>query len=168
MQAYLLFQKMPTETAAGMLVYLRENEREAYKSVLSSLAVQRKLRPVFIQKRPVDKQIAWMIDSMKLRVGNDIGEQVIQVWLLKANKEMLVAFLDAMKIEHDGEGSIEDLPETLDPAALKASVEDLLGTYPAHAVALYLNVFQAQRTEGWPALGDLITSDPRLRIGSTA
>jgi hypothetical protein len=168
MQAFLLFQKMPTETAAEMLQYLRENEREAYKSVLSSLAVQRKLRPVFIQKRPVEKQIAWMIDSMKLRVGNDIGEQVIQVWLMKANKEMLVAFLDAMKIEHDGEGSIENLPETLDAETLKTSVGGLLEKYPAHAVSLYLNVFQSQRADGWPALGDLIAADPRLQIGTAA
>jgi len=168
MQAFLLFQTMAAETAAEMLLYLREHEREAYKSVLSSLAVQRKLRPVFIQKRPLDKQIAWMIDSMKLRVGNDIGEQVIQVWLMKANKEMLVAFLDSMKIEHDGEGAINDLPETLEPEALKAAVEELLGAYPRHAVALYLNVFQAQRSGGWPALGDLLAADSRLRIDAAA
>ncbi len=168
MQAHLLFQRMPAETAAEMLRYLREHEREAYKSVLSSLAVQRKLRPVFIQKRPLDKQIEWMTESMKLRVGNDIGEQVIQVWLMKANKEMLVAFLDAMGIEHDGEGSIDNLPETMDPETLKTSVDGLLEKYPAHAVALYLNVFQSQRADGWPALGELIASDPRLQIGAAA
>ena len=57
-----LYQKMSPELAAAGLAYLRKEDRETYKTGLSSLAIQRKLRPAFIQKRPGDKQIEWMVE----------------------------------------------------------------------------------------------------------
>ncbi len=166
MQAHLIFEQIPGELATSVIQYLRDDERDIYKSALATLATQKKLRPVFIQKRPVEKQIEWIVDALKRRTSGEIGEQVLQVWLMKGNQEMLVKFLDEMKISHDGEGSVEDLPDELDADALKDAVEKLLADHPPGAVAIYLHVFRAQRSDGWPALNELLESDERLKLGA--
>ena len=160
--SYQLFQRVPGALTDEILQFLRSEERDVYKSALSTLAIGRKLRPVFVQKRPLDKQLAWMGQSLKLRTGNEVADQLLQVWLLKSKKDMLVKFLDGVGIEHDGEGSVDDLPEELDEAKLKGAVDALLADNDADAVKLYLHLFQTQRAGGWESLGKLLDEDERL------
>ncbi len=165
LQSYQLFQKASPELVDEILRYMRDEERAVYKSALAQLAAGRKLRPAFIQKRPLDKQLAWFADSLRLRSGDSIAEQLLQVWLLKSKKAMLVCFLDAMGIEHDGEGSVEDLPDAFDTDKLKEGVGKTLEEHPADAVKVYLHLFQTQRPGGWPELEDLLENDERLAFG---
>lgn len=162
MQSHELFKTMPAELSQGIIQYLRDDERDVYKSVIASLAVQKKLRPVFISRRPLDKQIEWVISTLSSKLGNDVGEQVIQVYLMKAHNEMLCDFLNALEIEHE-EGAVDVLPEELDAEAVKTAVDGLLDKYPPPAVSLYMRVFQTQRPDGWPAIGELIENDARLK-----
>ena len=48
--SHLLFQRIPEELSSAIVRYLRSEEREVYKSTLSALATERRLRPVFIQR----------------------------------------------------------------------------------------------------------------------
>lgn len=162
--SHQLFQRAPQALVDQILQFMRNEEREVYKSALATLASGRRLRPVFIQKRPLDKQLIWMADSLKLRTGDSVAEQLLQVWLLKANKEMLIAFLDKMGIEHDGEGSVDELPEELDADKLEGAVDSLLAEYPPDAVKIYLHLFRSQRPDGWESLGTLLAEDERLAL----
>ncbi len=162
--SHQLFQQATGALVDEILQFLRNEERDVYKSALATLASGRRLRPVFIQKRPLDKQLAWMADSLKLRGGDAVAEQVLQVWLLKAKKEMLVSFLDGMGIEHDGEGSVEELPEDLDADKLSGAIDALLEKHPADAVTVYLHLFQSQRPGGWESLAALLEGDERLSL----
>ena len=160
--SYQILQSVPGELVDEILNFLRDEERDVYKSALSSLATGRKLRPVFIQKRPLDRQIAWMGQSLKMKTGDEVAEQLLQVWLLKSKKDMLIKFLDGVGIEHDGEGSVDELPEEIDAEKLKTSVDALLDEYTADTVKVYLHLFQSQRPGGWESLGNLIENDERL------
>lgn len=161
-----LYQKMTPELAASSLAYLRKEDRDTYKTGLSSLAIQRKLRPAFIQKRSGDKQIEWMVDMLKLRTSVAVGEHMLQTWLMKEHTDMLVMLLDKLEIDHDGEGSVEgELPEELDSEKLEDALELLLAKKPAEVVAVYLHMFKLQRPVDWDNLGKLLSSDPRLAIG---
>ena len=162
MQSFELFKEMPTSLSAGIIQYLRDDERDVYKSVIASLSVQKKLRPVFIQRRPLEKQIEWIVSTLSTRLGNDVGEQVIQVYLMKAHKEMLSDFLDALKIEHE-EGAVDDLPEELEEADVKTAADALLEKYPHEVVSLYLRVFQTQRPDGWAGIAKVLEDDERLK-----
>ena len=86
------------------------------------------------------------------------------MWLLKARKEMLVTFLDEAGIEHDGDGGVEDLPDDLEADKVKAAVDKLLSDHPAGEVALYLHLFQMQRSDGWSAIADVLESDKRVKL----
>ncbi len=92
--SHLLFQRIPEELSSAIVRYLRGEEREVYKSTLSALATERRLRPVFIQKRPLEAQLKWMQESLKLKNSESIADQVLQVWLLKSKKDMVVGFLE--------------------------------------------------------------------------
>jgi hypothetical protein len=104
-----------------------------------------------------------MLQSLKLKTGILVADQVLQIWLLKAKTKMLIGFLDKLGIEHDGEGSVEgDLPESLDADKLKAAVDEMIEKNTEEEVIVYLTLFQAQKADGWAELTALIDSDERL------
>ncbi|MGD1979747.1 MAG: hypothetical protein PVJ98_10160 [Akkermansiaceae bacterium] len=165
MKAYEIFREIQPDTATSVFQYLRDEQREVYTASLSTLATNRKLRPVFIQRKPGPAQIDWLVKNIKLKTSDEIAEHVIQLWLMKAHQEMLTQFLDGVGIEHDGEGAAEDIPDELDAKKLKATVDQLLKDQDAEAVRIYLHVFQTQRPDGWPELTSLIESTPELQFG---
>jgi hypothetical protein len=162
--SHLLFQRISEDLASAIVHYLRSEEREVYKSTLATLATERRLRPVFIQKRPLEAQLSWMKESLKLKNSESIADQVLQVWLLKSKKDMVIGFLEAVGIEHDGDGSVEELPEEIDGEKLNVAVEKMIELNSADEVKLYLHMFQGQRPGGWEQLGKLLEEDERLKL----
>ncbi|MEM7012237.1 MAG: hypothetical protein AAF585_12200 [Verrucomicrobiota bacterium] len=151
--------------ARTIFQHLRDEEKDVYKSVLASLAQEKRLRPVFVQRKSVPQQIQWMYDTCKLKVADSVAEHTIQIWLLKAKKDLLTDFLKAMGIEHDEDGTVEDLPEKLDEKKLKSTITKLLKKNNAEELTLYLHMFQLQQPGGWDTLANLIESDDRLYLG---
>lgn len=148
-----------------MFQWMRSDERDLYKSTIATLAQDRRLRPVFIQKKSVTEQIAWIHKTLQLKTCNMIGEHLLQVFFMKGQEKILVTFCDSMGIEHDGKGSVDgDLPETLDANKLKSAVDTLLAEYSPQLTTLYLQVFNMQTEGGWSTLSDLLASDDRLKL----
>lgn len=165
MKAFELFQKIPSALGAEIIGYLRQELREVYKATVISLAQQRKLRPQFIQQKSGAAQAAWILDTLRLKSTEAVGEQVLQVWLMKGQSPMLVTFLDELDIPHDGNGGVEaDIPKEIAADKFQPAVEKLLAAYPPEKVAVYLHVFQLQQPGGWPALADLLASEPKLQF----
>lgn len=164
MKAYQIFQCISPELGRTVFQNLREEHRDAYKGVLISLAAKRRLRPVFLQRKPVPQQIEWLYKTCQVKPVDDLAENVLQVWLLKSQKPMLVQFLDELCVDHDEDGTVEDLPDALDGEKLKRAVDVLLKQFPAENVSLYLHVFQLQRPGGWDNLAALLQSDTRIAL----
>lgn len=165
MKAHQIFQEIQDETARSVFQYLRDEQREVYSASLATLAQNRKLRPVFIQRKPAPQQIDWLVKNVRLKGSDEIAEHVIQLWLMKGHQDLLIDFLDGMDIEHDGEGAAEDLPDEIDEKKLKKTVDTLLGKYDEELVRIYIHVFQLQQPEGWPEIEKLIESTPALQFG---
>lgn len=166
MRAYQLFQNISSDLATEIFSYLRSNEKDTYQGLVGSLAEQRKLRPIFILKKTPADQIAWLCKTSHLKIADGVDEHVLQIWLLNQQRALLISFLDSMGIEHDGEGSVDNLPDELDPDKLKTTVDQLLESNPEEIVKVYLHVFQLQRSDGWPTLGELLENDNRLSFTS--
>ena len=163
-----IFQDVKPETAASVFQYLRDEQREVYKASINSLAANRKLRPVFVQRKPTPEQIDWLVKNAKLRGSVEIATQVLQLWLLKAHPALLISFLDGLGIEHDGEGAADDIPDNLDAKKLESTVNDLLKSHDPELVRIYLHIFQLQRAKGWEELTALIEATPELQFGEAA
>ena len=160
-----IYKEADPSLIQDMFMHFREEEREIYKSALSGLAGQRKLRPVFVQKKPVPEQIAWMHKTLQMRACGAIGEHLFQVYFMKGQQALLITFCDGLGIEHNGEGTVEgELPKELDADKLKETVDALLKDHDPKLVTLYLRVFNLQVPGGWPSLAELLESDERLKL----
>ena len=164
MKANEIFSRMKKETVRSVFQYLRDSERDAYTTCLGSLAATRKLRPVYVQKKPVTEQIDWLTRNIGLRTSGEVAENVLQIWLLKVHPELLTEFLDGLGIEHDGKGSADEIPEKINAKKLKKTVDSLLEKHDSELVAVYLHTFQTQRAGGWEEITKLIESNPDLSL----
>lgn len=167
MKPHEIFKAVEPAIVTELFTTFRDEDRDVYKSALASLAQSRKLRPVFVQKKSVADQIAWMHKTLKLRGSDTVGEHLLQVWFMKFQQPLLIRFCDGMGIEHNGEGSVEGvLPAELDSDKLKETVEGLYTDFNPRIVSLYLNLFNLQRPGGWEALETLLSNDDRVRLGA--
>lgn len=164
MKSYILFQKADTETLNEILLWLRNQERFLYRAAIRDLGKLKKLRPQFVQQKPVAEQLDWLRKMLSWKPADDIACNLLQVWLLRKHEPMLVDFLTALGIEHDGHGVVNDLPETLDPEKVKEAVDLLFEKHPAGVVSIYLHMFQNQTETGWEALAFVLENDSRVTI----
>ena len=167
LNAYEIFQNIKPSIITDLFQWMRDDERDLYKSTVATLAQDRKLRTVFIQKKPVPAQIAWMHQTLKLKSSDMIGEHIFQVYFMQGQQALLVKFCDAMGIEHDGKGSVDgELPADLDADKLKAAVDALIEDNDAQLVSLYLRVFNLQRDNGWASITAILEADERLKLAA--
>ena len=166
MNAFELFTAVKPSVVQDMFMWMRDTDRKLYSTALGSLASNRKLRPAFIQKKPVVEQIGWMHKTLQLKSSDMIGEHLLQVYFMQGQKEMLAQFCDGLEIPHDGEGQVEaELPETLDADKLKSAIDSLLEKYDPALVTLYLHTFNIQTPDGWEELSKALATDDRLKLG---
>jgi hypothetical protein len=164
-KAHELYNAVDPALVTQMLDWFRANDRNVYKSALATLAQTKKLRLVFVQKKPLAEQYAWVHKTLKGKPSDTIGEHLLQAWFMAGNQEMLAKFCDVMGIEHDGKGSVTgDLPTILDAAKLDEAVDALVAAYDPKLVALYLYVFNLQTPGGWESLTAKLASDSRLTL----
>lgn len=161
-----MFSAVSSELVKQMLDWFRDQDRKVYKTAIASLAAQRKLRPVFIERKSLPDQYAWIHKTLQLRGSAAIGEHLLQAWLMGGQQQLLAAFCDAMEIEHNGKGTVSgELPEALDSAKLDQAVDQLLQTHDPQLVTLYLTCFNQQIPGGWESLNTRLEGDERLKLG---
>ena len=169
MRPHELFEKISPQLATDIFSTLRAEQNATYKAAIQGLANQRNLRPVFVERKPAAERHAWMQAALARKISDAIGEHLIQAWLLGSQKQMLCDFLDSLGIEHSEDGTVEKVPESPAREKLEAAVAGLIGKYPAEAVAVYLQAFRGMDAESdWPALREMLETDPRLKLGATS
>ncbi|MBX7208371.1 MAG: hypothetical protein K1X78_08685 [Verrucomicrobiaceae bacterium] len=168
MKGHLLIQAISPGLRTEIITYLQREQRGAYRAAIDNLAVQKKLRPVFVLKKTKEQQVAWLYDQLRIKTGDALAEQVIQIWLLKGQPGMLATFLDAIGVEHE-KGEVKDeLPEDIDVKKAREGINALLKAHPPESVALYLQIFQQQKQGGWPGLTEALASFPDLVLQAPA
>jgi len=162
--AHEMFAFMSPALAREIVDQLHTGERNAYRATLHAVADLRKVRPVFLERKPRADQYAAMIESLSRPKLELNAIATLQTWLMKSQPALLADFLDALEIKHD-QGAVDDLPETMDDAKLTAAIEAVLAKHPAEKVALYLRAFNDLSKANWKNLGEKLESDPRLQLG---
>jgi hypothetical protein len=166
MTANQLLQAVGEDLRNEIISYLQTEQRPAYRAVIQNLATARKLRPVYVQSKSKAEQAVWLLDQLRLRTNEEVTAQILQIWLLKGQSQMLVTFLDAAGIAHNGEGEVEELPEDIAEDNAEAGVAALLAAYPEKNVALYLHMFQMQKPEGFSGISAVIEKRPELKLSA--
>ena len=162
-KAHELYSAVDPAIVTQILDWFRANDRNVYKSAVATLASNRKLRPVFIEKKPLADQYAWIHKTLKINACDTIGEHLLQAYLMAGQQSLLAMFCDGMGIPHDGKGSVVgDLPKKLDAERLASTIDRLVGLFDPKLLALYLHCFNMQVPGGWPELSEKLASDERL------
>ena len=161
-----ILSHMPAEAAQQLFAYLQEKDKPLYKASIDSLAQQRKLRPVFIERKPKLERHLWMKEALGRKQNEGVAAHLLQIWLIGAHKQLLCDFLDALGIAHDENGTIEELPPAPAKEAVASAVDTLLAKHDPTVVAIYLHAFQALDNNGWPTLEEVLKEDERLRLSA--
>ena len=168
MSPHEIFSSISREQASEILGYILEKEKNLFKAAIENLAKQRRLRPVFVERKPRKERLAWMQTSLGRKANENIAAHLLQIWLVGAHSDLLCDFLDALGISHDHDGTVDDLPPAPSKDALKKAVDGLLEKYEPGIVAIYLNAFQAMDEKGgWHTLEELLAEDERLKLTQT-
>ncbi len=147
-----------------ILTYTYESDKPMYKTTLAAVAEARKLRPVFLERQPRPQRHAMMLATLAKPALELVTGNLLRNWLLKRHKDMLMAFLDALGIQHK-EGVVDDLPKAVDDEKLKAAVDGLLAKFPPEQVAVYLHAFNEMNEVEWANLTKMLGEDKRLQLG---
>jgi len=164
-KAHELYTAVDPTFINQMLDWFRANDRNVYRSAVATLAGNRKLRPVFVEKKPMVDQYAWIHKTLKLKACDTIGEHLLQAYLMAGQQSLLAMFCDGMGIPHDGKGSVVgDLPKKMDKERLDATIDRLAEVFDHKLLTVYLICFNMQVPGGWPELSAKLESDDRLKL----
>ena len=166
MRSHEIFQGMSPDLAAKIFTFLHTEQKPVYKAAIQGLANQRNLRGVFIERKPPGERFPWMQAALGRPLSDALAAHLLQAWLLGANKEMLCDFLDGMEIKHSDDGTVEELPPAPPKEKIGAAVLRLLEKYSPETVAVYLHAFRDMDSAvQWPALDEILSEEPRLKLG---
>jgi hypothetical protein len=164
-KAHELYTAVDPAIVTQMLDWFRANDKNVYNSAVATLASNRKLRPVFVQKKSMVEQYAWILKTLKIKACDTIGEHLLQAYLMSGQQSLLGMFCDGLGIPHDGKGSVVgDLPKKLDPERLSSTIDRLVDIFEPKLFTTYLHCFNMQTTGGWPELTTKLESDERLKL----
>jgi hypothetical protein len=165
LKCHEIFERCSPELVNEIFMHLLENEKAVYKAAIQNIAAQRKLRPVFVERKPKPERHLWLKQALARKPADDFAIQILQIWLLGAHRGLICEFLDRLHIPHDGKGVVETLPEEPRAEQLDNAVNALLDRHPPEVVAVYLHAFQAMDDHGWKNLDALLQKDSRLALG---
>jgi len=148
----------------AVFVFLLQHEKPVYKAMIQNIASRRKLRPIFIERKPKSERHIWLQQALSSKGCDDLAIQLFQVWLLGAHRQMICDFLDLLGIKHDGKGVVDDLPPEPTREALTEAISKLLEKHSAEVVAVYLHAFQAMDETGWSTLDEILSTDSRIAL----
>ena len=165
LRSHELIGFMSPSLANEIVAFVFEADKPTYKATLQAVANTRHVRPVFLERQQRSQRHATMLATLTRPALDLAAGTLIRTWLVKKQNAMLVDFLKALGIENK-EGVVENLPETMDDAKLKAAVEMLLSKYPPETVAVYLNAFNDMNEANWANLKTMLEGDTRLQLGN--
>jgi len=163
MKSHQLFAVIPPALASEILEYNFANEKKLYHAALEAIAQLRKVRAVFLERQPRTERHATMVSALTRPALELAADTLLRTWLLKKHTALLTDFLDALKIPHE-KGAVENLPPSVEDAALQSAVDGLLAKYPPEIVVLYLHAFNDMNEMRWPNLDAMLQNDPRLSV----
>lgn len=116
-------------------------------------------------KLPEEARRSYVRRTLRDKRAADLALYVLSAALTRRHPELIAAFLDAVKLPHDGPSLTTEgeIPEPA-PGTLRKGIDAMLAAWPARDVSLYLHAFAAQPDVSWPLLDERLASDAKLAL----
>src|SRR5947209_11952624 len=132
-KSHQLFAAISPALVAEILEYNFAHDKPLYRAALDAVAQVRKVRTVFLERQPRPERHATVALALTRPSLELAADSLLRSWLLKKYSALLIDFLDALKIPHE-KGAVENLPQSVEDAALQSAVAGLLAKHPPEIV----------------------------------
>jgi hypothetical protein len=167
MKSYQILAGMSLTLATDVLEFAFAEDKKLYRAAMEAVAQARKVRMIFLERQPRTERNASMLTFLSRPALDVVTDNLLRAWLLKKHTSLLTDFLDELKIPHE-KGVVEDLPKTVEDAALSSTIDTLIAKHPAELVAVYLHAFNDMNDVNWENLQTKLHDDSRLKLNSAA
>ena len=159
MRSFQVFAAMSPEQATAMLASLKEEVPGMFSQAVAAAAAAFKARPVYVARQPIEKQAGSVRRAMSRVSANAFAEELLAVYFIECEKELLVEWLDSVGIEHEDGTLSKDEPKQPAKAALGKAVKAFRAVDDDPNRDLLLAAFAAQNSIDWPELDALTATD---------
>ena len=137
--------------AAEAMFDERSSRREADGAIADAL----RFRIVSVRKLPIERRVDYLLKAV--RPDDNFASSLLMALHVQRRQPLLVTFLDALGIEHDG-GVIDADDEfgPTDPDRIGSAVELLYAEHPDEQVEVYLATLIALDPDNWSGLADVL------------
>ena len=156
MRPHEIFASMPPEQTTAFFTALSEQCPAVFQQAVFAASAAMKSRPQYLLKRPLAKRAVAVRRALARVAAGPIAEEVLASYFIECRKEVLVAWLDRVGLEHEDGILKEDTPQPPATAELTKFVESYLGESDDPDRPLLLAAFGAQSSIDWPELDALI------------
>jgi len=158
MYACELWKDLTPELHHELLEAVYLNNKKLYRNIVGQMAKNLRSRPERLLETPRTERHLLFQPILALPQFHLITQNILMDWLRHTQTPLLVHFLDALGIPHDGTGCTDTFPSQLDDSKLPAAVESLYASFPKDHVTLYLKTFDAVTGVDCPKLQELVTA----------
>lgn len=161
MRAHQVFAGMSPERAVAFMGTLREQAPLAFAQALALASAAMRARPVYLARRPLEKQAEAARRAFARVSAADAAEQILATYFLECRTSLLEEWLDLLGLAHEKGVLADDRPDAPDAAALAQAVERFRAGDDPEERALLLLAFAAQSAIDWPDLDALLEHTDR-------
>ncbi len=165
---HTLWPQLPAALANEILLSVQKTNKKLYRTALEVMAPRMGVRVPILVEMPKTQRHATWIQILGRPEMEVLSFNIVSTWLIDTQTPMLCAWLDALGIAHGPNGCADSFPPPPDVALLKKGVDVLLEKFDPTVVAIYLRAFNCIDETHWPALDEIIASDPRLALKKEA
>ncbi len=163
-----LWPTLPPQLANEILLSVQKANKKLYRTAVEIMAPRMGVRIPILLETPKSQRHATWIQILGRPEMEVLSFNLISAWLIDTQTPMLCAWLDSLGIEHGENGCADTFPPQPDTALLKKGVDTLLTQFDANLVRVYLTAFNQIDETRWPALDEIIQSEPRLQAKAAA
>lgn len=117
------------------------NDKSLYRRLNRELAQGLRKRPKQILEMPRKERHEQFQPLISMPLYFVLAQNTAINWLTYDGNHLMVAFLDALDIPHDGKGCSDRFPGDVDSKKLKTAMEKLISGEDSEAALFYLSIF---------------------------
>jgi len=160
---HAIWPTLPPQLANDILLSVQKTSKKLYRTAVEVMAPRMGVRvPTLLEMPKARRHAAW-IQILGRPDMEVLSFNIFSAWLIEAQRPMLCAWLDALGIEHGDNGCADNFPPQPDAALIKKSVDLLLEKFDPQIVGVYLRTFNQIDETQWPALDEILRTEPRLQ-----